>query len=178
MASDHQLLEHAESLVFSEVTGRRRPHHGLDVYMVWRERVVDGKRPALTADLEFALPHAVTPLGMDVPQAEHLEVVQRLEADRRGSIGRRREVDLERGGRSRPRFPFESVVDVLHLFGSVVADRRDEAAPVPALAVRVLVDVEVGRELLEVERRPQPEELRVGDGRAGRPTLSDRTDAP
>ncbi len=57
-------------------------------------------------------------------------------------------------------------------------DRRDESALVPAPAVEVLVDVEVGRERVEVDRCPQPEELRVGDGRSRRTALADRTDPP
>src|SRR5262249_37590208 len=76
--------------------------------------------------------------------------------------------------------PAHAVVDGCHRLrgGFVEATRRgDAAARVPAPSRRVLVDGEVRATLVEVDRRPQPEELRRHPGRAAF-RLSDGTHAP
>src|SRR5262249_40960217 len=65
--------------------------------------------------------------------------------------------------------PAHAVVDGCHRLRSrlVEATRRgDAAARVPAPSRRVLVDGEMRAALIEVDRRPQPEELRRDPGRA------------
>ena len=75
MPADGELFEHAESLVLADVAARRRLDQRLDVDVMGRERVVDRQGPTLAVDGELALPDAVVPLRVDVPEAEHLEVL-------------------------------------------------------------------------------------------------------
>ena len=85
MATERELLEDPDALVLADATGRRRPHDRLDVHVLVGVRVLDRQIPTVAADRQLALPHPVAPLGMPVADAEHLEVEQRLEADRDGS---------------------------------------------------------------------------------------------
>ena len=57
------LLEDPDSLVFPECARGGRSDDRLDVDVVRRQNVVDGKVPALAADGQFALPDAVRPVG-------------------------------------------------------------------------------------------------------------------
>ena len=151
-------------------------------HVLQRGRVVDREVPSVAADGELALPDPVAPLRVPVADAEHLEVEQRLEADRRRFADPRDEVDLEplphTGCRASTRCGSRSARIASGSTPSPVSTVGDDAGLVPAPAVEQLVDVEVGRERLEVDRRPQPEELRVGDRRTGGTAFADRAHAP
>src|SRR5581483_9919838 len=55
--------------------------HLLHVQMNGRHRVDVGHLPGLDAHGGLALPHAVPPLRVEVPETEHLEVEDRLQLD-------------------------------------------------------------------------------------------------
>ena len=92
-------------------------------------------------------------------------------------------MELERGSGSGAGTPLDPVIDRSHRLGRFGRvrfgwDERDEAGLVPAATIEIFVDIEMCREPLEVDRRPQPEELRVGDRRTGCSTLADGADSP
>ena len=182
MAAEGELFEDADPLVLADSAGRGGTNDRLHVQAVERCRVPDGEVPALATDLQFTLPHAVTPLGVQIAEAGHLELEERFEPDRRGLADPWCHRQLEPLGRSSAGPPGDLVVDGSHRFGRWCdlgsGDRRDEAGLVPAFAVEQFVDVEVGREGVEIEWRPQPEELRVGNRSAGGRALTHTTDTP
>ena len=76
---------------------------------------------------------------------------------------------------ARSRSILEAVVDRARVLDGT-AERYDHPRLVPARSFPVLVDVEVGAEIVEVDRRPEPEEL-DRHRRAAR-GLADGADAP
>ena len=182
MATEGELFEDADAFVFSEAAGCGGTNDGLYVESIEGGGIIDRKVPAFSPDLRLALPHTVAPLGVEIAEAGHVELEERFEANRGGLADPRRQRDLEPLGGASTRSPGEIVVDGPHHLGWRRAvgpgDRCDEAGVVPALAVEQLVDVEVGGERAEVDRRPQPEELWVGHGSASGGALTHTADAP
>src|SRR6478735_4917962 len=118
---------------------------------------------------------------MPVPDAEHLEVEQRFEANGRRIAYPRDEIELEGRRVAGPGGPLDAVLGAAQRLGErAVArvDGCDDRRFVPAAAVEQLVDVEMGGERLEVDRGPQPEELRVGHRGTRWAALADRAHTP
>src|SRR5262249_34827296 len=149
--SDHQLLEHAEPLLAAQA----RAAELLDVEVARIHRVEVGQRPADSVDDLGALPLAVTPFGIEVAEAAHLEGEDGLERYGEGRAAMRGERDL---GRARPAgagAPAHAMVDRRHRLGSALVQAArggDAAARVPAPALAVLVDGEVRAALVEMDR--------------------------
>src|SRR4051794_2916548 len=141
-------------------------------------RVVDWERDPLAADDRLALPHSVTELRMSVAEPAHQELLARLECDRVHEAAAVDEDVLEVACPARARPPFEAVVDRSHHLRGTAVDASNGADLVPSAAIAVVVGVEVSGQRREVDRCPQPEELRLGDWRTRGRELTDRADAP
>src|SRR5262245_13430552 len=166
VGAEGDLLEHTHALPGS----RAGAHHLLDVLVLDRHLVQVVDLPALPADGELALPHAVAPARMRVPDALHAEADQRLEPDvvtravllDQADLGRARaaragqidEAVLDPGEEARVR-----VLDARNLV-RILVDRADHAVPVPGVSVGVLEQAHVRAAIGPVERRPQEEHLR------------------
>ena len=153
----------------------------LDVQVPGLERMEVGERPYVAADRLLGFPHPVAPLRVEVAEAAHLEGEHRLEVDRDGRAGVRRERDRRLRGAARAGRPLDRDarrVLMYSIASSVKAPTRHEVAVgVPAPALAVLVDVEVHADVVELDGRPEPEELRQHAGRAAL-GLADDADAP
>ena len=93
MRTDDQLLEDSDSGSITHASAAQ----SLNVQVLGVARRCNGKLPSLEADCELTFPMTVSPLGVTVPDAEHVELVQRFELDRArvASVGMRAQMDAK-----------------------------------------------------------------------------------
>src|SRR5690606_10845480 len=131
----------------------------------------------LEAGLELAVVQAVGPFRMPVAEPLHVERLSRRELDRQHTAVTPAELDARFPGVARAARMNEATRGRRHL---LLALRVHQTAHhVPGLAVGVGVDVIERGAVVEVERAPQPVELR--GARVGidlRIARADRTDTP
>ena len=80
MWTNDQLFENAYSLMCDSLSiGHLGATQSLDMNISWVTGIVNGQVPTFRTDCEFALPMSVTPIGVAVPDPEHVEFVQRFQ---------------------------------------------------------------------------------------------------
>ncbi len=181
VGADHELLEDADALAAAHA----RAAQLLDVQVAGIERIPIGKVPGLAGHGLLSLPDAMAPLGMQVAETEHLEGQDRLEHEFPRLAAGARQRELRARGAPRAGLPLDPVANVRQQLDTArvhgVAVRREprdhDAVLMPAQAGGILVDREVRTAVGELQRRPQPEELRGGRHGSGR-ALADRPHAP
>ena len=149
------------------------PHEVLNVKVLPSRRIDLVEREDLEASNIIALPATVTMFGVTVAEPLHLESEHRLQVHGDHLTTPRPQFDAGGVGPSGPRLHHQSVVHGSHrLHGRrprfVIRSEygHPEAGVVPAAPVSEIVDVEMQRAVVEVDRCPEPEELRVGRGRS------------
>src|SRR5580698_2295931 len=155
-----ELLEHARALAFDSRTLESCAHEGLNVLEARIVLVDVGEYVGVVAERVVAAIHAVAPFGMHVADAGHVELEARLELDLpRRPLG----VD-DVDGRSlrvpRALLVADGGVAGGHMRRRRVAELADHGCRVPRPAVRIGVLVIEHEAVFEIQRRPQPVELR------------------
>src|SRR6202008_3072743 len=137
-----------------------RRHESLDVLETRIVLVDVGERVGVVAERVVAAVHAVAPFGMHVADAGHAELEARLELALPWRALGADDVDRRALCVTRALLVADGRIAGRHMRRFGIAEPADHRGRVPRRAVGVAVPVIEQEAVFEIERRPQPVELR------------------
>src|SRR5512143_1880859 len=177
--ADDELLEYADAARLDAGSRQLRSDERLDVLEVREIFVHLGSRERVVHQFVLALVAAVTPFGVSIADPRHIEIVFGGEFGTPFAAFGVARFDDAASGVARAWLIVDARPAVRHVLRRLLADPADHGCRVPWRPVAVRIVVVEHETIREIERRPQPIELRRARRRCAlRIAQPDRTYAP